>query len=628
MPPFNNPNFSFPETFELDSDVPPGQIVSKAAKNSLVNLSNLPDQLNVVQNAPTALDLSSVKWTAKAQGNKDVTVEFTASAGTFQAVSTDKVQVLGEGTGAIQLVGKLPHIKNFLKNPQAIVYTGALNDFGPEVLNINVIEEQVSSTISTTTIFIEEAPENQTGLPQEEEQVLTTDGTTTQDTPIISTTTIPIEESPNEQIGTPQDDVLTGDDGRDILIGLGSNDLLIGNAGDDTIQGDDGKDTIIGGAGADSLDGGADEDVIQYLGSNAGVQIDLNLGANGTQQASGGHAEGDTIVNFEHVYGSDFADTITGDDGRNILFGYDGDDIINGGGGDDVIRGGEGADTMDGGEGIDWLRYVESVEGVTVDLSVSMQVSGGDADGDVISGFENVQGSDHGDIITGDDAANYLIGFGGDDMISGGVGRDSIRGGEGADTLDGGADVDTLQYTDSADGIVIDLNADASGFQSASGGDAEGDVISGFENVLGTNSNDIITGDAGRNILNGYAGDDILNGGDAKDALLGGAGADQFVFDTALAASNVDRILDFEAGIDMLMLAGEIFTGLVQGVLSASAFHVAAGGIADTADQRIIYDAGNGNLYFDEDGNGTGEAMLFASLTSTPDLEATDIFIF
>jgi Ca2+-binding RTX toxin-like protein len=62
--------------------------------------------------------------------------------------------------------------------------------------------------------------------------------------------------------------------------------------------------------------------------------------------------------------------------------------------------------------------------------------------------------------------------------------------------------------------------------------------------------------------------------------------------------------------------------------LCASTFHVAAGGIADTADQRIIYDAGNGNLYFDEDGNGTGEAMLFASLTSTPDLEATDIFIF
>ncbi|WP_413719068.1 calcium-binding protein [Silicimonas sp. MF1-12-2] len=590
MPPFNNPNFSFPETFNQDSDVPPGQIISEAAKNSPVDLSNLPNQLVVVEDAPSALDLSSVEWKAKAQGNKNIVVEFAASAGTFEALSTDKVQVIGNGSGAIQLIGKLPHIKNFLENTQAILYTGAANDFGKRDLNINVIEDQVSSTVTSTTILIEEAPD--------------------------------------EQIGTPQDDVLTGDDGRDILIGLGSNDLLIGNAGDDTIQGDDGKDTIIGGAGADSLDGGADEDVIQYLGSNAGVQIDLNLGANGTQQASGGHAEGDTIVNFEHVYGSDFADTITGDDGRNILFGYDGDDIINGGGGDDVIRGGEGADTMDGGEGIDWLRYVESVEGVTVDLSVSEQVSGGDADGDVISGFENVQGSDHGDIITGDDAANYLIGFGGDDMISGGAGRDSIRGGEGADTLDGGADVDTLQYTDSADGIVIDLNADASGFQSASGGDAEGDVISGFENVLGTNSNDIITGDAGRNILNGYAGDDILNGGDAKDALLGGAGADQFVFDTALAASNVDRILDFEAGIDMLMLAGEIFTGLVQGALSASAFHVAAGGIADTADQRIIYDTGNGNLYFDEDGNGTGEAMLFASLTSTPDLEATDIFIF
>jgi Ca2+-binding RTX toxin-like protein len=293
-----------------------------------------------------------------------------------------------------------------------------------------------------------------------------------------------------------------------------------------------------------------------------------------------------------------------------------------------VIRGGEGADTMDGGDGIDWLRYLESTEGVTVDLSVQLQVSAGDADGDVISGFENVQGSDHGDQISGDDGANYLIGFAGDDDISGGAGRDSIRGGEGADTLDGGTDVDTLQYVDSAAGVIINLNADAFGFQTASGGDAEGDVISGFENVLASNSNDILTGDAARNILNGYDGDDILNGGGAKDALIGGGGADQFVFDTALAASNVDRILDFETGIDMIMLAGEIFTGLSAGILGATAFHTAAGGLANAAEQRIIYDTGTGNLYFDEDGNGAEKAMLFASMTSLPDLDQADFFVF
>ncbi len=590
MKAFKGPAVDFIEAFEVAPGPGRGEAVSAIASKGTATVEDVPTDLTAVEDTPSPIDFSGMKIKTKGGVVKEVTLELSASAGTFDVASDSKIEVFDSGTGTVRLVGKTAHRKTYLDNASSVTFTGARNDFGEVEIAISVIDEGVTTTETSTSITIEELPD-----------VLT---------------------------GTPNPDTLTGDEGRDIISGLGDNDMLSGNGGADTITGGDGKDTILGGAGADDLDGGADEDVLQYFGSSAGVQIDLNLNGSGLQQASGGDAEGDVIQNFEHVYGSDFADVITGDAGRNILFGYDGADSISGGAGDDVIRGGEGADTMDGGDGIDWLRYLESSDGVTVDLSLALQVSAGDADGDLISGYENVQGSDLSDVISGDDGANYILGFDGDDVISGGGGRDSIRGGAGADEMHGGDDVDTLQYNGSTAGIIIDLNADESGLQSASGGDAEGDIISGFEIVLATDFDDVITGDAGRNILYGYDGDDILNGGDAKDALRGGAGADQFVFDTALADSNVDRILDFEAGLDMLILAGDIFVGLAYGVLSADAFHLAAGGLAANAGHRIIYDSDTGDLYFDADGTGAAEAQHFAILTTTPLMDGTDVFIF
>jgi len=62
----------------------------------------------------------------------------------------------------------------------------------------------------------------------------------------------------------------------------------------------------------------------------------------------------------------------------------------------------------------------------------------GNAEGDVIQGFENVSGSGHGDTLTGDAGGNVFLGREGDDAIFGGDGDDSLRGGVGADRLDGG----------------------------------------------------------------------------------------------------------------------------------------------------------------------------------------------
>ncbi|MEZ5841016.1 MAG: cadherin domain-containing protein [Hyphomicrobiales bacterium] len=233
-------------------------------------------------------------------------------------------------------------------------------------------------------------------------------------------------------IGTDNADTLVGSDAANLIYGLDDvdgNDILKGGAGDDVIMGGAGIDIIAGGSGADTLDGGTGSDYLDYRDSTAGVTVDI-----ASQTVSGGDAEGDVVSNFENVYGSDSADTLTGDDSRNVLHGFDGNDTIFGAGGDDILHGRDGADTIDGGDGADTASYNYSTAGVTVNLATGTG-SGGEAEGDVLYNIENVRGSNHDDVITGDAGANTLTAEDGDDTIDGGGGNDIVDGGAGTDTL-------------------------------------------------------------------------------------------------------------------------------------------------------------------------------------------------
>ena len=140
-----------------------------------------------------------------------------------------------------------------------------------------------------------------------------------------------------------------------------------------------------------------------------------------------------------------------------MLIGRGGADDISGGEGNDALRGDAGADTLAGGEGVDWVQYHTSGSGVTVDLTEVagfQAASGGDAEGDVLSGFERVLGSDFADVLRGDVRANMLIGRGGADDISGGEGNDVLRGDAGADTLAGGDGDDLVQAGGGNDEVV------------------------------------------------------------------------------------------------------------------------------------------------------------------------------
>lgn len=189
--------------------------------------------------------------------------------------------------------------------------------------------------------------------------------------------------------------------------------------GDDVMVGDHLTNYFDGSLGADSMDGKESIDYVEYDDSPAAVQVDFSTG-----KGTGGHAEGDSYTSIEAVWGSAFADELTGSDEDELFIGYG------------------GADTIDGGGGSDTIGFSGSPVGVEVNLETSVSL-GGDAEGDIFSNIENIKGSSFDDILTGDAEDNRIDGEGGDDVINGGAGDDVISG-VGNDVISGGEGLDTL----------------------------------------------------------------------------------------------------------------------------------------------------------------------------------------
>ena len=329
--------------------------------------------------------------------------------------------------------------------------------------------------------------------------------------------------------GTVGDNVLLGLEGADIIDGIAGTNFLAGGAGTDTLNGGAGKDLLSGGSGADALIGGAGSDRATYATSSTGVTVNL---AGGT--AVGGDAQGDTLSGIEEIEGSEQSDALTGDKEDNILLGLAGADTLSGGSGDDILEGGIGADILTGGLDIDLASYETSAVRVFVNLTSGLAI-GGDAGGDTFSSIENLLGSAHNDALTGDGFDNRLFGGDGDDILTGFAGDDILFGGLGADRLVGGPGYDQASFEESAEGVTINLSTGAS-----TGGEAEGDTFSKIEEIVGSDFDDFLTGDADANTFRGTAGDDVLAGGAGADTLEGGQGQDRASYATSSAGVTVD----------------------------------------------------------------------------------------
>jgi Ca2+-binding RTX toxin-like protein len=250
-----------------------------------------------------------------------------------------------------------------------------------------------------------------------------------------------------------------------------------------------------------ALAGGADT----YRGIGSGVTVGLVEGAAGN----------DTLI------GGDLDDNLSGGNDEDLLVGHGGDDTLDGGTGADLIFAGSGNDSVLAGSENDTVR-------------------GGDGDDTVFGGA----GDDNIFANAGDDD---LLGEAGNDLIQGGTGNDYIEGGADNDTLTGNADDDTLMGD-----AGNDLLAGQDGSDVLEGGDNN-------DTLDGGNGDDVLEGGSGNDILRGRNGEDDLTGGLGRDFLTGGQGADTFVF-RALAETEVganrDQILDFEPGVDLIIVAG------------------------------------------------------------------------
>lgn len=146
-------------------------------------------------------------------------------------------------------------------------------------------------------------------------------------------------------------------------------DWIYGNASSNHIRGLAGNDILEGGSGADLIDGGDGWDYARYTRSDAGVQINLLTNTN-----TGGHAEGDSLVNIEAVTGSNHNDTIIGGNGADYLTGGAGNDFLSGGAGVDDLFGSDGADTFwfepaNAFSSIDKIRDFSTTQNDKIDLA-------------------------------------------------------------------------------------------------------------------------------------------------------------------------------------------------------------------------------------------------------------------
>ncbi|MBP1681964.1 MAG: hypothetical protein H6Q35_2303 [Proteobacteria bacterium] len=356
------------------------------------------------------------------------------------------------------------------------------------------------------------------------------------------------------------------------------------------------NNTIYAGDGNNILNGSAGTDTLSYYYSTAGVTV--NIGITTAQSTSGSGT--DTVLNFENLFGSNYNDVLTGNTSNNSIYGYTGNDIINGELGNDTMLGGAGNDTY----------FIDSVNDLVYETTTTANSTDAGGSDSVISTvswtlgnyFENLR-------LNGSSAING----------TGNALNNTIYSGDGNNVLNGGAGADTLSYYYSVAGVTVNIGISTAQSTGGSGTD----TVLNFENMLGSNYNDILTGNASNNSIYGYAGNDsiitgagndTLVGGEGNDVLTGGVGNDIFFLNSTLNVStNLDTITDFTASDDTIWLENGIFTALsTTGTLSSDYF-ITSNTALDNNDY-VLYDQTSGALYYDADGNGATEAIQIALL--------------
>ncbi|MCG8531227.1 MAG: hypothetical protein MI749_11235, partial [Desulfovibrionales bacterium] len=421
--------------------------------------------------------------------------------------------------------------------------------------------------------------------------------------------------------GQGQDTIRSGAGNDQIMAGRGD-DMIFAGTGADRVDAGGGNDVLVGGAGADYLYGGSGTDTLMFIGdveNETGVTVNLSTG-----KGQGADAAGDVYVSIENVYGTDYDDILIGNAQANLLSGGRGTNTLSGHGGNDIFMiGNDSSNTVDGGDGTDLVRYTDLSGGVQVDLS---DLSGGrtvhlDARGnattfvDTLSSIEDVEGSAHRDLITGDAQSNRVLGSMGEDVIDLGAGQDVV-------------DYRSLAF-DGNEGIWVDLLHGLPEVEAGDGAlsDYLVQMLSHVEAVFGSRANDRIYGSNASDVLAGYKGLDILRGRGGDDTFLawgdgdafhGGSGGDTVDYrnmaEGVTASLNTGHGNGLDDFFDIENLSGTLFNDVLEGDDTANTLYGSLGldELRGLGGDDTLMGIGDGDIL---DGGAGNDTVTYAQAT-------------
>lgn len=397
--------------------------------------------------------------------------------------------------------------------------------------------------------------------------------------------------------GSWAEDEARGHDGGSQLYGMQNDDILTGGKGKDLIDGGVDDDILTGGGGVDTFvfrrDYGLDQ-ITDFTPGRSGDILDLSAtGVAGRNEIAVRHVKGDTVLSF--------------------------------GGGNSL--------TLEDISKADYAAMTIKF-GTATTKGVSVTAWGTDL------GFTGTAGNDSFSLRPGNFAAKPdLLGLKGTDTLKiiSGSSFDAGQVGHtvGIDVLDvtqtpklASAKL-TKAFVDQADKDVVTIKYDKTGVFLDTGDITDWNAVrlSGNGQVQLSSKGAVVsaagagaidvTGGMGVDAIKGGAGNDRLNGGGGgRDVLRGGDGNDAFVFNKASGTASADVISDFsnrKGNDDHFEIDGGVWGGVKDGWLAAKQFKLVSGpklwqGV--DADDRVLYDKTNGDVWYDRDGSGKAYGMI------------------
>jgi Ca2+-binding RTX toxin-like protein len=283
-------------------------------------------------------------------------------------------------------------------------------------------------------------------------------------------------------------DEIEGGTGDDIITDMGGDDVLKGDVGNDVIHGGQGENLIIAGPGSDFIVTG--EDFSEVF---AGQGNDFILGSKTNIQMMGGEGDDWFEIGTQDGAPGDNFDPLGNDAviGNDVFLGDGGFDEFLGEGGDDIMVGSSGPNKMKGMSGFDWATFKDDGFGVSIDMRIDAfnEAPTAPSSSSIMNRFaqvEGLSGSQHGDILRGDDAdaaeiatagftgsvltnislidglqeflGEGVTSFGAGNIILGGNGSDLIEGRGGNDLIDGDAWLNVrISVRENADGTGAEI---------------------------------------------------------------------------------------------------------------------------------------------------------------------------